>query len=178
MDQLSSFSSLSDASTFIKLAAGEMQRRKVAQVKQMCAVTDGAEWCQAFADRYRPDTVRMLGFPHAAEHLSALLEGCLQAGVQLPKQVLSRCLHVLKHRGPAALLRMTDRFPAALAQQKGIQEHLEYLRKRTALMQYPQFRERGWPIGSGMVERANKLVVQARLKGPGIYWERTNVNPM
>lgn len=45
-------------------------------------------------------------------------------------------------------------------------------------MQYPQFRRDGWPIGSGMVESANKNVVEARLKGPGMHWQRKNVNPM
>ena len=45
-------------------------------------------------------------------------------------------------------------------------------------MQYPQFRAAGWPIGSGVVESANKLVVEARLKGPGMHWERTHVNWM
>lgn len=35
-----------------------------------------------------------------------------------------------------------------------------------------------WPIGSGMVESANKQVMQARLKGPGMHWARKNVNPM
>jgi hypothetical protein len=45
-------------------------------------------------------------------------------------------------------------------------------------MQYPQFRAQGWPIGSGIVESANKLVVQARLKGPGMHWERTHINPL
>ena len=29
-----------------------------------------------------------------------------------------------------------------------------------------------------MVENANKLVVEARLNGSGMRWERTNVNPM
>ena len=45
-------------------------------------------------------------------------------------------------------------------------------------MQYPRFRQQGWPIGSGMVESANKNVVEARLKGAGMHWERKNVNPM
>jgi len=45
-------------------------------------------------------------------------------------------------------------------------------------MQYPQFRRDGWPIGSGMVESANKNVVEARLKGAGMHWERNNVNPI
>lgn len=178
VDHLSYFSRLADASTFIELAASEMRQRQVAQAKEVCAVTDGAEWCQAVADRYRPDAVRILDFPHAAEHLSLLLEGCSQAGGQLPDQMLSRCLHILKHRGPAALLHMAARLSPELAQQKGIGEHVEYLRKREALIQYPRFRKQGWPIGSGMVESANKLVVQARLKGPGMHWKRKQVNPM
>ncbi|GHO48619.1 hypothetical protein KSX_67820 [Ktedonospora formicarum] len=178
VDHLSYFSHLSGAATFTALAKGEMQRRKVAQATQVCAVTDGAEWCQAFAERYRPDAVRILDFPHAAEHVSALLEGCTQAGIQLPDQMLSRCLHVLKHRGPRPLLRMANHLGSDLLQQKGIQEHLDYLRKREPLMQYPTFREHGWPIGSGMVESANKLVVQARLKGSGMHWQRDHVNPM
>jgi hypothetical protein len=45
-------------------------------------------------------------------------------------------------------------------------------------MQYPAYQEAGWPIGSGMVESANKLVVEARLKGAGRHWERRHVNPM
>jgi hypothetical protein len=59
-----------------------------------------------------------------------------------------------------------------------IGEDLAYLEKRQAHMQYPQFREQGWPIGSGSVESANKLLVQARLKGAGMHWERRHVNPM
>jgi hypothetical protein len=49
--QLSYFSRLADASTFTDLAAVEMQRRRVKEAKQVCAVTDGADWCQATTPR-------------------------------------------------------------------------------------------------------------------------------
>ena len=45
-------------------------------------------------------------------------------------------------------------------------------------MQYPAFQARGWPIGSGVVESANKLVEEARLKGGGMHWARPNANPV
>lgn len=45
-------------------------------------------------------------------------------------------------------------------------------------MQYPLYQRQQWPIGSGMVESANKLVVETRLKGAGMHWKRDNVNPM
>ena len=35
-------------------------------------------------------------------------------------------------------------------------------------MQSPTYQAAGWPIGSGSVESANKLVVEARLKGAGM----------
>jgi hypothetical protein len=45
-------------------------------------------------------------------------------------------------------------------------------------MQYPSYQQAGWPIGSGSVESANKLVVEARLKGAGMRWHRHTVKPM
>ena len=59
-----------------------------------------------------------------------------------------------------------------------IQEKLAYLQKREAHMQYPIYQAAGWPIGSGSVESANKVVVEARLKGAGMRWERHTVNPV
>ena len=92
--------------------------------------------------------------------------------------MLERCLHILKHRGPDALVRLAEHLTESEINREEVREHLSYLRKRLALMRYPLFRQAGWPIGSGMVESANKLVVEARLKGSGMRWKRSNVNPM
>jgi len=175
---LSYFSRMSDAETFADLAEVEMGRRGVSQAKEVAAVTDGAEWLQGFLDLHCPEAVRILDFAHAAEHLSALIQALQQAGMKLPSDLLERLLHRLKHRGPALLLYLLAHLPSHLAEQDGIREHVGYLSKRAALMQYPQYRAQGWPIGSGMVESANKVVVQARLKGAGMHWQENHVNPM
>jgi hypothetical protein len=175
---LSYFSRMTDAATFADLAQVETERWGVSQAQAVCAVTDGADWLQGFVDLHRPDAVRILDFAHAAEHVSALLQALQQAGMDLPADLLSRLLHRLKHRGPRLVLRLLDHLPAHLARQEGVQEHLGYLRKRAALMQYQDYRRAGWPLGSGMVESANKIVVEARLKGAGMHWHPTHVNPM
>lgn len=175
---LSYFSRMTDAITFGDQAEVELRRRGVSQAKAVCAVTDGADWIQGFIDLHRPDAVRILDFPHAAEHLGLLIEAVQQAGVALPEDAFERSLHVLKHRGPGLLLRWCDRLPAAITELAAVQKHLHSFRKREALMQYRQYQEQGWPLGSGMVETANKVVVQARLKGAGMHWEPTHVNPM
>jgi hypothetical protein len=175
--KLSYFSRLADASTFTSLAEVEIRRRKVKEAVSVCAVMDGADWCQMFANKHRPDAVRILDFPHAAERITQLLEALKNAGGHFPAEMLERSLHILKHRGPRSLLRMADRMESSMASRKGVSEHLDYLRKREPLMQYQEFRSSGWPIGSGMVESAQKNVVEARLKGAGMHWQRKNVNP-
>jgi hypothetical protein len=176
--ELSYFSRLTEAADFTELAEVETRRRQLVQAKEVCAVMDGADWLQALVDIHRWDAIRILDFPHAAEHLNQLLEAVSALGHGFPARMLERCLHVLKHRGPGALVRMADRLTERELNQEAVREHLTYLRKRLPLMQYPLFRRAGWPIGSGMVESANQLVVEARLKGSGMHWERTNVNPM
>src|SRR5215470_16045104 len=115
--KLSYFSRLTDASTFIDLAEVEMRRRGVSKAKRASATTDGADWCQTFADIHRSDAVRILDFPHGSEHINVILEALRKAGLHFPSKMLERTLHVLKHRGPSSLLRMADRLPDELAQQ-------------------------------------------------------------
>jgi len=175
---LSSFSRMTDAATFTSLCTGEMQRRQLFQAKQVAGIMDGAEWLQGLLDFHRPDAIRILDFPHAAQRVSAILEAAQQTGQSLPTDALERSLHLLKHRGPRPLLRWLEHLTRKMAPTNSAHEDLAYLQKREALMQYPQYQAGGWPIGSGMVESANKLVVQARLKGSGMHWSPTHVNPM
>jgi hypothetical protein len=176
--RLSYFSRMTDAVTFADLAEVEMRRRGVSRASEVCAVTDGADWLQGLIDLHRPDALRILDFPHAAERVAAIAEALQQAGMALPPDALKRSLHILKHRGPRPLLRLLDRLASRSAELEAVREHRTYLSKREALMQYPSYRQQGWPIGSGMVESANKLVMQVRLKGPGMHWAPRHVNPM
>jgi hypothetical protein len=121
--------------------------------------------------------VRILDFAHAAEYINDMRQAVLSAGGRLPARWFQGVLHRLKHQGPARVLRhlawLAARYPSPLMQEK-----LAYLQKRVAHMQYPTYQEAGWPIGSGSVESANKLVVEVRLKGAGMRWCRHNVDPM
>ena len=175
--QLSYFSRLCDATSFEEAALIETHRRGLEPASQVCAVQDGAEWLQGLVDYHRADAVRILDFAHAAEYINEIGQAVQAAGGRLPAKWLEGVLHRLKHQGPARVLDhlawLAARYPSPLMQEK-----LAYVQKREAHMQYPSYQQAGWPIGSGSVESANKLVVEARLKGAGMRWERRNVNPM
>ncbi len=46
------------------------------------------------------------------------------------------------------------------------------------MTRYASFRAQGYPIGSGSVESANKVVVQSRMKQAGMRWGPSHVNAM
>lgn len=55
---------------------------------------------------------------------------------------------------------------------------LTYFISNKEKMRYEKFKERGFCIGSGAIESANKYVVQRRLKLPGMKWKENNANYM
>jgi hypothetical protein len=177
-DQLSYFSRMQEATQFSQLALVEIHQRGVERAGQVVAVMDGAEWQQGFVDFHCPDAVRVLDFPHAAERLSGIAAEIHGQGTPAIRQWLDPRLHQLKHDGPAALLAELRDLHRQHPDQEVLAENLTYLEKREAQLHYPEFQAQGWPIGSGVVESANKVVVEARLKGAGKHWARAHVNPM
>ena len=175
---LSYFSRLSDSSTFGELATVEIHRRGVETAGSVAAVVDGAEWCQTFIDLHAPEATRILDFAHAAGYVDAIGQTLGAEGQLFSESERSSLCHDLKHSGPAPVLeRLRSRVEQASAAGE-THTQLAYLEKREAQLDYPRFVAEQWPIGSGSVESANKLVVEERLKGAGMHWAEQNVNPM
>ena len=175
---LSYFSRKTTAQEFQRLALVEMQHRGVETAKEAAAIMDGAEWEQGFSDYHCPRAVRILDFAHAAEHVNQIGESLFGEHTPESQSWLKERLHRLKHEGPEKLLGEFQDLQRQYPQTQAISSNLAYLEKRKDQIQYPQFQAHGWPIGSGMVESGNKLVVEARLKGSGMHWAEEHVNPM
>lgn len=175
--KLSYFSRLTDHLSFSRLATMEMHRRGVERAGKVVAVNDGADWIQQFIDLHAPEAIRVLDFSHASGYLHAvghaLTEGSCGAWCET-------ALRELAEGEPRVLLAMLEEVGAASVQEdpaRAAAEHSHaYLAKREAQIQYRQFKAEHLPIGSGIVESANKLVVEARCKGAGMHWRPENVN--
>ena len=53
-----------------------------------------------------------------------------------------------------------------------------YLRRFITSLNYEEFKQEGYPIGSGEVESAHKSIPQKRMKLPGACWHPERINPM
>jgi hypothetical protein len=177
-DNLSYFSRKVNAEEFQRLALVEIHHRGVEQALEVGAIVDGADWEQGFIDYHCPDALRILDFPHAAEHVNNIGEFLYGEHTPESQAWLGEHLHCLKQAGPDKLLLEFHNLQLQHPEAQPISGNLAYLEKRKEQMQYPLFQARGWPIGSGIVESGNKLVVEARLKGSGMHWAEQHVNPM
>src|SRR5438445_318705 len=132
-------------------------------------------------DPARPDAVRILDGGHAVEDLAAAAQAAYGAGSVRAQTWLTQQRHALTHEDPQTVLSALralraevaaptgsqDSAPAESAPAAVITHSLEYLEKRVAQIAYADFPAQGYPCGSGSVESANKLVVEARSRGRG-----------
>jgi hypothetical protein len=176
------FCRMADAARFTTLAAGEVHRRGVETAGVVAGVVDGAEWCQAFLDAHCPEAVRILDFPHAAQRLGAVADAVWGSGAMATAWATTQ-RHALRDGDPAAVVASLRALPVRTAPdpvdaEARQREILGYFVPRLGQMRYATFRAQGLPIGSGLVESANKLVVEARMKGAGRRWAERHVNPL
>jgi len=174
-EDLSYFSRLAEVATFTQEVGGELALRGIQTAGTVVAVSDGAPWIQGVVDTYRRDAVRVLDFPHAVEHLHAASQATWGMGSDQARTWTATQAHTLKHDDPEEVLAAVRQLPVSNAPDPGTAaairtSTLTYLTTRRDQIQYPTFRSLGYPIGSGAVESANKLTVEARLKGSGMHW--------
>jgi hypothetical protein len=179
---LSYFSRLADHETFARQATVEIHRRGTENAGIVCAVVDGADWEQKFIDLHCVGAVRILDWAHAAGYVAKVAQAVFGSGTADTSQWLGVQLHELKHGDPQKVLGevrcLRDQGSVEGEALRTVAGSLEYLEKRKEQIRYAEFLAAGYPIGSGAVESANKLVVEARLKGAGMHWAREQVNPM
>ena len=184
VEQLSYFSRMTDHAAFTRLSTVETHRRGTETAGTVAGVVDGAEWCQSFLDLHRPDAVRILDFSHAAGYLAQIAQAAFGDGTVAATEWLAVQRHALKHESPAMVLAAIRQVLAMIAQRgdlpalEVVTKSLAYLDKRQDQLQYATFQRQGYPIGSGIVESANKTVVETRLKGAGMHWAPEHVNPL
>lgn len=176
---LAYFSRMTGHATFTRLATLATHRQGLEHAQVVVAVNDGAEWIQELLDVQCPEAVRILDWAHASGYVHAAGHAVFgdTCGAWCAAQ-----LTTLRYGEPIAVLvelaRLADTLADDSPARETVLQGLAYLAKRSEQIQYATFAKLGYPIGSGIVESANKVVVEARLKGAGMHWAPANVNPL
>jgi hypothetical protein len=143
--------------------------RGLAQAQRVIFLGDGAAWVWEIARTCFAGAVLILDYYHASEHVGALARviyddaGCAQNwSVRWRSLIYDSQLDELLAEARTA---------AGPTPNEAAQRELEYLDRNRARMDYRQYREQGWFIGSGVVEAGCKRVIGQRLKQSGMFWQ-------
>lgn len=158
-----------------------------AQAEVVAFRSDGAPWIWERLDWVirrlglkAKQVSRGLDWCHAVHHISLALELLVEGAGR--KRVFKKLRKWLQ-RGSwrqvvEELLRLAGL--ADLAEDSSVWTEIAYLDRHgeDGHLDYPKFRRRGLPLGSGAIESAIRRVINLRLKGNGIYWEEENAEAM
>lgn len=144
-------------------------KQRIPQTDDTSMTADGAEWIWHLTLDYFPDSLQIVDWYHACQHLAQAAAALFPDDPERRQRWYSERLHDLFH-GAAACI-------AHELEHASLPDHAHYFRIHQRRMQYQQFREGGYPIGSGTVESGVKQF-KARLTGAGMRWSRPAARQM
>ena len=168
-----------EAKTFAAHQWAEGLSRGLERAKQIVSVNDGAEWIWTLVQMCWAPCVEILDWWHLLEKLwdpttlwfeddpdaAALWMSCQKQ--HLWNSNLRQVFRAIRHLCPRGHP-LPDKVRLTIG----------YLFRHRHRLDYQTFRNAGFPIGSGTVESACKLVMQARMKQAGMRWSRPGAQAM
>lgn len=143
----------------------------VPTAKERAVIGDGALWVWNVAEDVCPDARQIVDWFHARQHLSEA------ANALYPQEKESkRRIQWLKTYTDHLYMGRIHKIIASL-RQRGRADLALYFERHQRRMQYLEFREDGFPIGSGTVESGVKQFKQ-RMAGAGMRWNARNADLM
>jgi hypothetical protein len=142
---------------------------------------DGAVWIWNLADQHFPGAIQIVDLYHARQHLWKI------AALLHPQDTVAKKLWMVPmkdmlddgHIDPlVAHLREiaaghADAHPNLA---EDVLKEAAYFATNAERMRYPEFREKGLFVGSGVVEAGCKSVIGSRLKRSGMFWTVRGAN--
>jgi hypothetical protein len=169
---------------FGKLLRVEAERRGLRQAVTVLVLGDGGNWIDPLSQREHLHDQRIVDYYHAAEHLYEAARGAW--GRDAPEAAAwARQLKDALWEGqvePVIAALQTQAARLGPPQESDAPEHprrvlannVGYFQTHRAHMDYPAYRRKGWPIGSGVAESAVKQF-NKRVKGTEQFWSLPGV---
>jgi len=159
--------------TFLRDFAKEIKRvKKLYKDKTYIGIADGAKDNWIFLQDFC--NVQVLDYYHASEYLTKVSRAFFTDKSKSETWTRLSC-HTLKHeKGGVKILleEMKDMLKKKMsdARKKEIETAITYFTNHLHQMDYPFYLSANFPIGSGVVESACKVIVKQRMCNSGMRW--------
>jgi len=141
---------------------------------------DGAIWIWNLADQHFPGAIQIVDLYHARQHLWKIAALLHPQDPTAKKLWMTPMKDLLDDGDIEPLVTRLREIAAAHADAAGLAEEVlkeaEYFATNASRMRYPEFRKKGFFVGSGVVEAGCKSVIGSRLKRSGMFWTVRGAN--
>lgn len=163
--------SFADAEDFGALMRHEAIRRGMAKAKVVVVIGDGAAWIWTLAKINFPFAVQILDFYHACEHLFSLCKALSSNPADVQAQ-FKQWKTSFKKNGVLKVIAQAEALlkTRAAVDPETVRSEIGYLQTNACRMLYRTYRQKGYFIGSGVVEAGCKTVIGQRAKQSGMFW--------
>ncbi len=162
-----------EAKEFAKQQWAEGCRRGLERARRLVAVADGAAWIWIIIAMCYAPCIEIIDWWHALEKLWGAANSLFGPGERRTAAWVEEQQPWLWAGNVRAVLAALRRAcPRGQPLNEAVWATVTYLYRNRRRMAYQEYRRAGYPIGSGAVEAACKVVVQARMKQAGMRWSR------
>ena len=168
-----------EAKAFAKQQWAEGCRRGLERAQQIVSVNDGAVWIWLIVQMCWAPCVEILDWWHLVEKLWEVASVWFGQEQAASARWVESQKSQLWNSGARQVIRaIRNLCPRGQPLPEKVRGTVGYIFNHRWRMRYQQFREAGYPIGSGTVESACKLVMQERMKQAGMRWSRDGAQAM
>jgi len=140
-------------------------------------ITDGAAWIDNFISESYKGCVHILDWFHLTEHLWSTAKEIYGENSPRARIWVERYKGLFYDgRDKEALAKILRAAKSVRKKQTPLFNLYNYLNSRSDKIRYKYFRSKGYYLGSGAVESANRYAIQDRLKKAGMKWSIEGAN--
>lgn len=144
--------------------------------REIVIISDGAVWIENLISELLPGCTHILDWFHVKEKLWECAKKLFGETSERVDPWVKKYADMLWEGKIQETLTDLRQFARDSKKQTPLLELHQYFYSRVSRMNYAEYRRRGYYIGSGAIESANRYAIQDRLKKSGMMWSTKGAN--
>ena len=143
---------------------------------QIVVISDGADWIHTVVMELFPSAIHILDLSHVKEHVWNFGKYIIKDDSKSRKWI-ENIITMIENGEVGEVLKKLKKYENYKFP-KNVLNLYTYINNHKTCMLYDEYREKGYFVGSGASESANKYVMQDRMKLQGMRWLKSNAQTM
>ncbi len=153
-----------------------LTKRKGADLcKELVFISDGAQWIHNLVMKYYPRATHIIDLYHVKENVGKFVMAMVNDKDK--KEFADELCSLIEGGKIDEVLKLLEPYKD-LPRPKDVSNVYAYIENHSYGMNYPLYKQKGYPLGSGAMESGNKQLMQNRMKLQGMRWKKKSAQHM